>query len=469
MTSTPAPVQDLAATVAPDPLPALRHQRPYRLWWISDTSALLAGSIYQFAVPLLLLAATGSPAQAGALAALGTAARIGLVLTGGSLADRTSRSRLIMLGGLIGAALTGTLALIAWIGTLGAAVLCAAHILLELRGGLFGTATDAALKDVVPPRQLGRAMAANQGRDAALSLGGAPLGGLLLGLGAAPALLFVACFQLLTALFGRLLGPALARAEERAAGQGHQPSARGILFGLRWCFARPQLRMMLWVLVAVNLGTNGVVTTLVYGLRYRGESTVVIGLVTACLGVGLLLGSLLATWLIDRIATGVLACLALSTLSLCLLLLAVDGRLWWLGTLLAAAFLSVPALNAAVGGYFMALVPRDMAGRANSVIMFMALLAMPLAPVLAGAGVELVGMPRTLVFFSLLTVLATLASWSSRRIRTIPGPEHWQQSPGDAAGTASAIAVRPGARRTAWDVRALRERRMEPHGQHIYL
>ncbi|XQN46498.1 MFS transporter, partial [Glutamicibacter creatinolyticus] len=71
---------------------------PYRHWWAADTSALMAGSVYQFVIPLLLLAVTGSPAQAGLLAALGMAARVGLTLWGGSLADRMNRATLIVLG-----------------------------------------------------------------------------------------------------------------------------------------------------------------------------------------------------------------------------------------------------------------------------------------------------------------------------------------------------------------------------------
>lgn len=460
-TTVTSPGQAPPASVKP---PALRQQRDYRNWWGADTSALLAGSIYSFAIPLLFLGITGSPAQAGALAAIGSLARLGLLLLGGSLADTVNRARLIMLGGTIAATLTATLALISWSGTLSAGILCLGHVLLELRGGLFSSATDAALKDVVAPRQLGRAMAANQGRDAVLSLGGAPLGGLLLALGAGPTLVFVAFCQLLSAFFGRRLAPAIARAERSATSDPQtRPSARGILSGLRWCFARPQLRMILWIMVAVNLGVNGVMTTVVYGLRYRGESTVSIGLVTACLGVGLLLGSLGASRLIERIRTGFLACLSLSSLSLALLLLAMRGELWWIGLMLALAFASVPALNAAIGGYFMAIVPRDLMGRANSVMMFMAMLALPLGTVLAGGGVQLWGMAPTALAFAAIGVLATVAGWASRHIRAIPGPEHWSESSLD---TASAVAARG---RSGWDTRGLREAKLEPQGQWIYL
>ena len=466
MTTTPAPAAS-PVEATPCVQPALRRQRDYRNWWCADTSALLAGSVYGFAIPLLLLAVTGSAAQAGALAAIGSLARIGLLLLGGSLADRGNRARLIMLGGLIAATLTASLALISWIGTLSATILCLGHVLLELRGGLFSSSTDAALKDVVHPTQLGRAMAANQGRDAVLSLGGAPLGGLLMALGAAPTLAFIACFQLLTAFFGRKLAPALARAERQAAAEpDYQPSAQGIVSGIRWCFARPQLRTILWLMVAVNLGTNGVMTALVYGLRERGESTISIGLVTASLGVGLLLGSFAAGWLIDRVRTGVLACLSLSTLSLCLLLLAAGEQLWWLGLMLAAAFLSVPALNAAIGGYFMALVPRDLMGRANSVMMLMAMLALPVGLVSAGAGIQLLGLAPTVTLFALLTTLAALAAWGSSHIRSIPHPADWSAAAATPSPTASASAAK---RKLRWDLAQSARQRLEPHSQSIYL
>ena len=455
-----------------EPLPRLHRQAAYLNWRGADPSALLAGSVYQFAIPLLLLAVTGSPAQAGLLASLGLAARTALTLSGGSLADRSNRSTLIVLGGLLGMALTGTLALLAWTASLGVAVLCVGHLLLELRGGLFGTATNAALKDVVHPRQLGRAMAANEGRDAALTLGAAPLGGLLLGLGAAAALGFVALCQLASAFFGRRIAPAVKAAEETTgADPSTIPSSRGVLSGIRWCFARPQLRIMLWLIVAVNLGTNGAFTALVYGLRQRGETPVSIGLVSTGMGIGLLVGAVFATWLIDRIPTGLLSCLSLSTLSVFLVLMALHGSLWWIGAMLAVAFIGVPALNAAVGGYFMAIAPRDMAGRANAVLLFMAMLALPLGPLLAGIGVQTAGMAPTLLAFAVITLLATLAAWSSRHIRSIPGPELWQQSAENlpAQRSASAAAKRPRMGHEALQAQRRHQDRLEPQGQWIYL
>ncbi|MGP9781139.1 MFS transporter [Glutamicibacter sp. AOP12-B1-11] len=428
MTLTPAP--DLPA-VAPEAtrLPRLSSQPAYRRWWAADTSALLAGGIYQFALPLLLLAATGSPAQAGALAALGLLARTSLTMAGGAMADRAERTRMIVLGGLTGAALSGALAVAAWTGTLGALLLCVAHVLMELRSGYFSSASNAALKDAVHPGQLGRAMAANQGRDATLTLASAPLAGMLLSFGAGLTLLLVSVLQLISAVAGRMLAAPL-RSARSMPGASKQPAERiagGVLPGMRWCFARPQLRTLLLLIVVVNLGTNGIATTLIYGLQQRGEAPWVIGLVSTCMGVGMLLGSLLATGLIDRFRTGPLTCLCLTTLGLGSLLMGFGSSLWWMGAMLALSFLSVPALNAGAGGYFMAVIPAEMAGRASALVTFMALSALPLAPLCAGIGIQWLGMGPTLIFFGTLVMLAALGAWCSPLIRGIPGTGQWNE------------------------------------------
>src|SRR5690606_29915507 len=57
-------------------------------------------------------------------------------------------------------------------------------VLLAARTGLFDIAGESALKEIVPDGAMGRAQAANQGRDAVLQLTGGPLGGVLLAAGA---------------------------------------------------------------------------------------------------------------------------------------------------------------------------------------------------------------------------------------------------------------------------------------------
>src|SRR5690606_9749400 len=108
-------------------------------------------------------------------------------LVGGVLADRHDLRRLMVLSGLAAAAVVG--GMLAVLGLeLGLFALGVLNLLAGVRAGLLGGASNAALKQVVRPEMLPAASAANQARDAAVSMGGPPLGGLLLGLGAVPAL-----------------------------------------------------------------------------------------------------------------------------------------------------------------------------------------------------------------------------------------------------------------------------------------
>lgn len=433
MTSFPA-----SPLTQPTPRPALHTQRSYRLWWVADTSALLAGNFYAFLIPLLLLAATGSPAQAGALAALGLTARTVVTLAGGAMADRRDRSHMIVFGSLLGAILAGTLTLLAFVDSLTAIVLSVAHVAMELRSGYFGSTTNAALKDVVHPDQLGRAMAANQARDSGLALLAAPAAGALLGLGAGLALLCITAAQLIAAGAGRALRAPLRAARAKSSAVEATGVRDGVLAGLRWCFGHRRLRILLLIAALINLGTGGMSTTLIYGLQQRGEAPWVIGLITTAMGVGMLFGSILASRLIERFRTGLLACSCLSVLAAGIVLMGLNTQLWWMGTMLALAFLSVPALNAGVGGYFLATVPHELAGRASSILLFMALVAAPLAPILAGLGLQLLGLSTTLLCFGALVALAAVAAWGSRSIRTIPRPDQWQEpTPHDAMSAAT--------------------------------
>ena len=71
----------------------------------------------------------------------------------------------MVLGGLLGAGLTGVLVAAFLAGVLGTGWLLAANAAIGLRTGLFGSASNAALPAVVDKRRLGAALSANQGRD----------------------------------------------------------------------------------------------------------------------------------------------------------------------------------------------------------------------------------------------------------------------------------------------------------------
>lgn len=112
----------------------------YVTWLISDTSKGLAGTLINFAIPLLTLMVTNDPAQAGIIGGVGMGVQVTSMLAGGVLADRHSRIKLMVIGSAIGAVLAAVFAAVAWADSLSFTLLLATEILMALRGGIFNTA-----------------------------------------------------------------------------------------------------------------------------------------------------------------------------------------------------------------------------------------------------------------------------------------------------------------------------------------
>jgi len=419
----------------------------YPLWLSVDTSAQLSSSLGSFAVPLLALSVTGSPTQAGVIGAVGLVGRASSTLTGGTLADRHPRGTLLVIGGITGLLLALALTALSLAHALGFAVLLVLNLALNVRAGLFGPASDAALKDVVPLTALGRAQAANEGRDAVLSLGASPLGGVLLGVG--PWLIgaaMTAC-QVVTTLCALVLRGRLPRgvAAGKAPGSDTVPVAapdalpdavpapaagpvtpRGLLGALGWMWARHDLRGVLVLSTVVNLGFLLITTTTIYSLQQAGAAPVAIGLVSAGIGAGSLLGSLAAVPLVRRVPAGVLTVSGMALFTLGCAVVPLLHAPLALALVLAVAMLGVPALNAALLGYTMVITPSALLGRVSAVIQTAALGATPLAPLLAGTGLDTVGRTPTLLFGVALCAVATVATCCVRELRRLPAEAEWQ-------------------------------------------
>jgi MFS family permease len=425
----PAPEVPAAPTATPPASPPrLLRQRDYLVWLAGDTSGALAASVYGFAVPLLTLVVTGEPALAGLVAAAGAVGRVTATLPGGVLADRHDRRRLMVVGGLLGAALTALLAGALLAGVLDVWWLLAANLAVGVRTGLFGSASDAALPAVVDRARLGSALSANQGRDAAIAMGAGPASGALLAAGPVLPLVASAVGHLVAALSASRIRADLHPRAGEAATQEAAPRASMLASareGLVWLWGRPALRTSVLVGTLLNLGVNAAVATVIYQLQQDGTGPATIGLVMTTIGVGMLLGSLVAPVLLGRFPTGRLAVAGL------LLAVAAFAVLPWVEgvpatlAVMGVGILGAPVANAGLGGWFMAVVPRPLLGRAGSAVGLLSMAALPLAPVVAGFGLSLVGLQGTLGVCAGVCLLAAAMLLGDQRLRRLPGPDGW--------------------------------------------
>ncbi|MGO1590920.1 MAG: MFS transporter [Ancrocorticia sp.] len=432
----------------------LWSSKRYITWLISDTSKGLAGTLLNFAIPLLTLMVTDDPAQAGIIGGVGMGVQVTTMLAGGVLADRHSRIRLMVMGGGIGAVLSAIFAAVAWVGSLSFTFLLVMEVLLALRGGIFNTAGEAQLKSVVPASAMGRAQAANQARDAALQIAGNPIGGFLLGIGGWMIGAVMGLAHLLSAATAVILGrmgdrasdgqpiehvemgrekdvpkSGAAAAPDMQTAEPPLPSKPNAFSEIKeafgWLFSRPDLRNVMFIATIVNLGFNAAITTAIYVLQQTGYTPVQIGTMSSAIGIVMLVGALVAPILVQRVGTGFLVVGGLIVLAAGVATLTVTDSLVGMVIILSIASVLIPALNSGLLGYFMVAVPTHLLGRANSAIGIMAMGATPLAPLVAGFGLSWIGRTGTIMICAGLCALAALIATSSRGVRSLPKEAGW--------------------------------------------
>lgn len=417
------------------PQPRLLANRNY-LWWLTTDSATAFGTaLHGFSVPLLALYITGDPAQAGLIAGLGHLGRVLATIPGGVVTDRNNRRTLMVVGGVLGLAIGTAMTALEVAGLLGFWLLAALNVLMSMRNGFFGSASNAALKQVVHENQVGAAMAANQGRDAVIALSGSPVGGVLLSLGRAvpfAATTLAHGVGVVAALMIRTdLLPSAHRADNAAP--AHSTRSKGAvagfmdeaIFGLRWLFQRTDLRGILLLSAIINLGLNAALTAVIFGLAQRGESPADIGLVSAGIGVGMLLGSFVAGPLVKRVGAGTIVILGLFLVAAAIAVLPFTSSLTAIAVIQAVAIFAGPAINAALLGYFMVAVPTELLGRATSALDLISLGAMPLAPLVAGFGYAVLGWTGVLLVCAGICIIAAGLALANRGLRNIPSSGQW--------------------------------------------
>ena len=84
-----------------------------------------------------------------------------------------------------------------------------------------------------------------------------------------------------------------------------------------------------------------------------------------------------------------------------------------------------PAGNAGMSSYRISVTPDHLVGRVQSATQFVAMASLPLAPILAGGLLALLGGPRQLLVAGVLCGLIAIIPTCARSIRAVPKPADW--------------------------------------------
>lgn len=404
-------------------MPLLRRS-DYRVWLIGDTANVLGSAIRNFCMPLLILDVTGSALVAGISATVALVCQSIGQIPGGAVVDRYNRRLLLLVSAVAGASTyLGMLALYL-LDALSVPALLLISGVSGIRAGLFGSITDVCLKSVVPARDLSSAFAVNIGRDSTIGLVGGPVGGVLFSVGRIiPFVVDAASYLGLIYLAKRIkcdLGPSRC-----ARPQATLSLFRDVSNGWVWIWNRATVWQLILISSLVMCGVSGVLLANILDWTKSGVPAATIGLLETMVGLGALLGSLLAAKLSRMIRGSWLIIFGSFFLGLLLAATALDRSLPFVLACYGLAFVALPIINAAAGGYLMAFVPGDYQGRVWSAAGMVSMGFGAIAPVVVGVLVDAEASGSAIAIFGGLIVVAAGVAVFSSGIRAISTSDAW--------------------------------------------
>lgn len=398
----------------------LARNRDFTVLWIGDTVSELGSALSMFVFPLIAYALSGSALVAALVEAAYLGGLCATLLPAGVLADRVDRKRIMLVSSATGCAAYTSLAVAGATGHLVLPHLVGVALVAGIAAGAFSPAQTSAIRSVVSTEDLPTALSQNQARQHVASLLGGPLGGALYAVTrwlpfAVDAITFaVACFTV-----------SRVRTDLSAPQRRREPLRRQLSEGFAFMWARPFFRTLLAWASLTNLVTNAIFFVVVLRMVQDGVPAAQIGLVSTAAGVGGILGAMLAPSLIHRMPTGRLTVLIGWMCCLPLVPLAVSSDVW---TACASTFfllLLIPAGNAGISSYRMAVTPDHLQGRVGSTSQFVSMSVMPVAPLLGGYLLERHGGTVAITALVVAAALLAMLLTSSRSIRSVPRPSEW--------------------------------------------
>ena len=408
----------MTATVA-TAHPPLWQNRDYLLLWMGQAVSILGTQMSQLAFPLLVLALTGSAAQAGFVTAIRSVPWLLFALPAGALVDRWPRKVTMILCSAGGAVALGSIALAYALGVLTIGQIVVVSFIEGTLALFFGLAESSALPQVVSREQLPAAVAQQQAQYSVGGLLGPPLGGALFGIAQLLPFLMDAISYTIAAIALRLIRRPLPGVENVA---GRSLRAE-IGEGVGWLWRQPLVRYMAFLTGALNFA-SGLDLIVIVIAQEQGASAATIGFLFALGGAGGLVGALLAPRIQRRFSFGQVI-IALTWFSCAIFVVLAGARsLVAVAAIIIVFFVAMPAYDTVQYSYRLALIPNALQGRVNSAFRLVAQGMRPLGVALTGVLLERAGATTTLLCFAGWLLAVALLTTANRYVRTAPPITH---------------------------------------------
>jgi MFS family permease len=399
----------------PPELPLARN-RDFKVLLTSQTVSALGDAVSFTALPLLVLALTGSGFAMGVVGAFQTLPDLVFGMLAGAFADRSDRKRMMFLADFGRALLTALIPLsVAVEGPTMAVILVVAAPMSILRS-FFLAGYTASIPALVGRGQVGRA---NSIFEALYSLGfivGPAIAGILAAtIGPGPTLAIDAVSFGISAV-----ALAALRTDLRApVGRVQPPILSAIREGIDYVIASPVLRSIIpvWTIVAVLIAP--LVTALAVRVtRDLGQPSSTLGALLATYGVGTVIGSLISARLINYVRPGIVLLAGNIIVGSALVVVALES---YIPVLFGAALVAGAAQSMTLVTYITlrtAYSPDEFLGRIGSTARTISIGLQPIGLLIGGALIDRIGGSTTMALMGITIALVSLAFVPVRAIRS---------------------------------------------------
>ncbi|MBU3864196.1 MFS transporter [Streptomyces sp. 4503] len=403
-----------AAPPVSPPVPLSRN-RDYRLLWGSQALSEFGFHAAVIAFPLLVLALTGSAAASGLVMGTIAAAQMVVGLPAGVLVDRYDR-KAIMLGCEAAQAVSAiSLVVAVWAGAATVWHMVAVAAVFGASAALFEPAENASLPALVADDHLPTAVAMNTARASMGQLAGTATGGFLFAVGRFVPFLLDAVTHTLS--FVALLFVRLPRRERPPGGVG--PLGREALAGLRWVWRERRIRVTVACAVVLNLFFSAFYLVVIVLAESRGVPSGEVGVMAAMLGVGGVVGALVAPVLYRKLGSYGAIVAVFWALAVCAPVTALLDSGYLIGVLFALMALFPPTANTAIMTDQLLRTPDELRGRLTSTLVLACGAAGAAGPALGGSLAQIVPGDRAILLCAAGMAAAAVLATASPTLRTL--------------------------------------------------
>jgi MFS family permease len=394
------------------------------LWRNRDFLLLMSGQgissagsqLSLVAFPLLMLALTHSPEQAGFMSAVRGLPFWLLSLPAGALVDRWNRKLTMIICDAGRALALGSIPLAFALGHLTYLQLYLVSLVEGTLFVFFYLAETATIPHVVAKEQITTATGQNEVLYSVANLLGPAFAPILYGVGhvfpfLADAISYAVSVCSLFFIKTQFQG-------ERIAQKLHL--WRDIKEGLSWLWHHKLLRFIAILTFGLNTPCTGYVLILIVLAQHMHAPNAYLGLIFAGGGIGSIVGALLAGPLQRRFGFSRLIIVTAWLWAITWLLFAVAPNPFVLALNNAVSFIVVPIYTVAQYGYRLAVIPDHLRGRVNSVYRLMAFSGQPIGIALTGVLLQAVGPVLTIVILFIPQGILCIAVVFNKHVRYAP-------------------------------------------------